>query len=115
MAKYLLEVCKFEKCFKNLEIKYIPCRDNTVADYLSKLGSSDESIPQDIILEHLSAPSIGAVPNATVAFFERTPDWTEPFIKFFANGIFFDSWLERNQLLRQAKLYQYIDGQLSSQ
>src|SRR5438128_80900 len=28
MAKYLLEVRKFEKHFKNFEMKYIPCRDN---------------------------------------------------------------------------------------
>src|SRR5438876_335328 len=56
MAKYLLEVRKFKKYFKNIEIKYIPRRDNTMADYVSKLGSSDESIPQDIILEHLLVP-----------------------------------------------------------
>ena len=100
MAKYLLEVRKFEKHFKNLEIKYIPRKDNTVADYLSKLRSSDDSIPQDIILEHLSAPSIGADPDATVAFFKRAPDWTEPFIKYFTNGILPDNRVERNQLLR---------------
>src|SRR6266540_4048304 len=99
MAKYLLEVRKFEKHFKNLEIKYIPRRDNTEADYLSKLGSSDDSIPQDIILEHLSAPSIGTDPDATVAYLERAPDWTEPFIKYFAEGILPDGRVEHNKLL----------------
>ena len=99
MAKYLLEVRKFEKHFKNLEIKYIPRRDNTVADHLSKLGSSDDSIPQDIILEHLPASSISVDLDTTVAFFERAPNWTEPFIKYFANGILPNGRVERNQLL----------------
>src|SRR5438876_899980 len=81
MAKYLLEVRKFEKHFKNLGVKYIPRRDNTVADYLSKLGSSNDSIPQDIILEPLRHHQL--VPTlATVAYLERAPDWTEPFIKY---------------------------------
>ena len=100
MAKYLLEVRKFEKHFKNLEIKYIPYRDNTVANYLSKLGSSDDSIPQDIILEHLSAPSIGTDPDATTAYLECALDWTEPFIKYFTEGILPEVWVKRNQLLR---------------
>src|SRR6266540_3856437 len=53
MAKYLLEVRKFEKHFKNLEIKYIPRRDNAMADYLSKLGEvvSHSVIPARYVLD----------------------------------------------------------------
>ena|SRR5438132_1403804 len=98
MARYLLVVHKFEY-FKHFEIKYIPRRENTMADQLSKLGSSNESIPPDVILEQLHASSIGTVIPTDVAFLERPPDWTEPFVKYLVDGVLPEDQVERDRLM----------------
>ena len=95
MARYLLEVRKLEKDFKNFEVKYIPHMDNTVVDQLSKLGSSNEAIPLDVILEQLHAPSIDAIAPTDVTYLERPPDWTEPFVKYLLDGTLPEDRVER--------------------
>ena len=74
MAKYLPEVRKFENHFKKIEIKYILRRDNTLVDQLSKLGSSDEAILPNVVLEQLHAPSISTIAPTNVAYLKRPLD-----------------------------------------
>jgi hypothetical protein len=51
--------------FKGCEFRHIPRAQNEAADTLSKLGSSRESIPPGISLEHLRKPSIKSSPESS--------------------------------------------------
>ena len=57
MAEYLAEVRKMEKYFDGFEVRYVPRLDNKDADHLAWIASSRSPIPEDVILEKLSAPS----------------------------------------------------------
>ena len=58
MALYRFLVQQISGYFEGCEFKHIPRLQNGAVDILSKLGSSKESIPPEIALEHLRKPSI---------------------------------------------------------
>ena len=58
MGLYRFLVQQISGYFEGCEFKHIPRLQNGAADILSKLGSSRESIPPEIALEHLRKPSI---------------------------------------------------------
>jgi ribonuclease HI len=58
MGSYHFLVQQLSGYFKGCEFQHVLRAQNEAADTLSKLGSSRESIPPDILLEHLRKPSI---------------------------------------------------------
>jgi hypothetical protein len=58
MGSYRFLVQQLNGYFKGCEFRHVPQAQNEAADTLSKLGSSRESIPPGISLEHLRKPSI---------------------------------------------------------
>jgi ribonuclease HI len=58
IGSYHFLVQQLSGYFEGCEFRHVPRAQNEVADTLSKLGSSRESIPPGILLEHLRKPSI---------------------------------------------------------
>src|SRR3954464_13536249 len=64
MALYRFHVQKISGYFDGCEFHHIPQAENDAADTLSKLGSTRQSIPPGIALEHLRKPSITPSPES---------------------------------------------------
>src|SRR3954470_24705088 len=64
MALYRFHVQKISGYFDGCEFHHIPRAENDAADTLSKLGSTRQSIPPGIALEHLRKPSITPSPES---------------------------------------------------
>jgi ribonuclease HI len=64
MACYRFLVQQISGYFEGCEFRHVPRAQNDAADTLSKLGSSKESIPPGISLEHLRKPSIKPSPES---------------------------------------------------
>jgi hypothetical protein len=56
MVEYLVEVCRIEKLFDGLEVRYVPRLDNRDADQLAWIASSRAPTPPDVIIERLFKP-----------------------------------------------------------
>jgi ribonuclease HI len=65
MGSYHFLVQQMSGYFEGCEFWHVPRAQNEAADTLSKLGSSRESIPSDISLEHLRKPSIKPSPESS--------------------------------------------------
>src|SRR3954469_2814490 len=63
IALYRFHVQKISGYFDGCEFHHIPRAENDAADTLSKLGSTRQSIPLGIALEHLRKPSITPSPE----------------------------------------------------
>ena len=68
MALYRFHVQKLSGYFDGCEFHHIPRAENDAADTLSKLGSTRQSIPPGIALEHLRKPSITPSPESESIF-----------------------------------------------
>ena len=120
MAAYRDEVDEIAKSFLGYEVKYVPTEQNEADDLLSKLGSGRKPIPPGVFLEHLRTPSVkGTDPENLdrVDSFVHTvtkvpPAWTKPFMEYLEHGTLPDDEVERRQMVRQAKGYTIINGQL---
>jgi hypothetical protein len=66
MASYRFLVQQISGYFEGCEFRHVPQAQNDATDTLSKLGSSRESIPPDISLEHLRKPSIKPSPSTSI-------------------------------------------------
>ena len=120
MAAYRDKVDEMAKGFVGYEVKYVRREDNAAADLLSKLGSGRKPIPAGIFLEHLRVPSVqGADPDNP----ERAnslaqqvmlvvPAWTTPYLDYLVNKTLPDDEVLRRQIIRRAKSYTIINGQL---
>jgi hypothetical protein len=64
--------------FEGCEFRHVPWAQNEAADTLSKLGSSRESIPPDISLEHLRKPSIKPSPESSSIYVPPSPEEAAP-------------------------------------
>ena len=58
MAAYVKAVGKLERRFDGLWLRYIPHRDNALADELSRLASSRARVPARVFEERLTRPSV---------------------------------------------------------
>jgi ribonuclease HI len=74
MASYHFLVQQISGYFEGCEFRHVPRAQNYAADTLSKLGSSSESIPPGILLEHLRKPSIKPSPESTSIFVPPGPE-----------------------------------------
>src|SRR4051812_19258497 len=68
MALYRFHVQKLSGYFDGCEFHHIPRAENDAADTLSKLGSTRQSVPPGITLEHLRKPSITPSPESESTF-----------------------------------------------
>jgi transcription antitermination factor NusG len=74
MASYHFLVQQISGYFEGCEFRHVPWAQNDAADTLSKLGSSRESIPPGISLEHLRKPSIKPSPESTSIYVPPSPE-----------------------------------------
>src|SRR3954464_7883539 len=120
MVAYREEVDKIAKRILGYEVKYVPREQNEAADLLSKLGSGCKRIPPGVFQEHLRTPSVKGAdidnPDRVDSFVNmvtKVPTaWTKPFIEYLENGTLPDDEVERRQIVRRAKGYTVINGQL---
>jgi hypothetical protein len=64
--------------FEGCEFRHVPRAQNEAADTLSKLGSSRESIPPGISLEHLRKLSIKPSPESSSIYVPPSPEDAVP-------------------------------------
>jgi ribonuclease HI len=78
MASYRFLVQQISGYFEGCEFRHVPRAKNDAADTLSKLGSSKESIPPGILLEHLRKQSQFVLPKSTSIFVPSGPEEAVP-------------------------------------
>ena len=137
MALYRFYVQKISGYFDGCDFFHVHRAENEAADTLSKLGSSRQAIPSGIALEHLRKPSIKPslesesifIPTSAEAGSDlmdidfgstsvnpgtarAVPSWAQPFMDYLAEGkLPEDKWLAR-QVLRRAKGFTIINGEV---
>jgi ribonuclease HI len=78
MGSYHFLVQQLSGYFEGCEFRYVPRAQNEVADTLSKLGSSRDSIPPGNSLEHLRKPSIKPSPDSSSIYVPPSPEDAVP-------------------------------------
>jgi ribonuclease HI len=78
MGSYHFLVQQLSGYFEGCEFRHVPRVQNEAADTLSKLGSSRESIPPGISLEHLRKPSIKPSPESSSIYVPPSPEEAVP-------------------------------------
>jgi ribonuclease HI len=78
MASYRLLVQQISGYFEGCEFRHVPRAQNDAADTLSKLGSSRESIPPGISLEHFRKLSIKPSLESTSIYVPPSPEEAVP-------------------------------------
>jgi ribonuclease HI len=78
MGSYRFLVQQLSGYFEGCEFRHVPRAQNEAADTLSKLGSSRESIPPGISLEHLRKPSIKPSPESSSIYVLPSPEEAVP-------------------------------------
>jgi ribonuclease HI len=78
MGSYRFLVQQLSGYFEGCEFWHVPRAQNEAADTLSKLGSSRESIPPGISLEHLRKPSIKPSPESSSIYVPPSPEEAVP-------------------------------------
>jgi hypothetical protein len=78
MGSYHFLVQQLSGYFEGCEFRHVPRAQNEAADTLSKLGSSRESIPLGISLEHLRKPSIKPSPESSSIYVPPSPEEAVP-------------------------------------
>ena len=125
MAAYLAEVRKLEKDFLGFNVCYIPRIDNQDADHLAWIASSRAPVPDDVIIQILTTPSITIKNEATpltgndiMIIDNQEPeepeeDWRTPIkacvVQELSPGVD-DAATQR--MMRKARVYTVIDGEL---
>jgi ribonuclease HI len=74
MGSYRFLVQQLSGYFEGCEFWHVPRAQNEAADTLSKLGSSRESIPPGISLEHLRNTSIKPSPESSSIYVPPSPE-----------------------------------------
>jgi hypothetical protein len=78
MGSYRFLVQQLSGYFEGCEFRHVPRAQNEAADTLSKLGSSRDSIPPGILLEHLRKPSIKPSPKSSSIYVPPSPEDAAP-------------------------------------
>jgi hypothetical protein len=90
------------------------------ADTLSKLGSSRETVPPGVFLEHLHIPSVKMVDpenlelasSPVMAVLPSNPPWDKPYLEYLTTKKLPKDEVQKRQIEHRAKAYTIIDGQL---
>lgn len=113
MAQYLGEVRKLKKHFRDFEVQHMSCKENSLVDQLSKLGSSRMPVPTGVFLEYLTKPSIEMVSTTSeVGVIEQDAEWIKPLTTYLVLGTLPDDPQHTNRLIRRARMYKLIEGSL---
>jgi ribonuclease HI len=78
MGSYHFLVQQLSDYFEGCEFRHVPRAQNEAANTLSKLGSSRDSIPPGISLEHLRKPSIEPSPESSSIYVPPSPEDAVP-------------------------------------
>jgi hypothetical protein len=78
MGSYRFLVQQLGGYFEGCEFCHVPRAQNEAANTLSKLGSSRESIPPGISMEHLRKPSIKPSPESSSIYGPPSPEEAVP-------------------------------------
>ena len=84
MAAYVAAVRKLERRFDGLELRYIPRRDNALADEISRMASSRACVPVRVFEERLTQPSVlpaeqdEGETSSSIQGTRRRPQWEAP-------------------------------------
>lgn len=118
MATYLDEVRRVESFFDRFEVRYVPRLDNRDTDHLAWLSSSRSAIPDDVIREVLTKPSVILTTKASAANLINNEeagaeeDWRTPYLMWLNEEMTPDDSVMAELLARNARRYIVIDGQL---
>src|SRR3954468_23445558 len=90
MAAYRREVDRQAGFLVDYKVNHVDCRQNEVADALSRLGSQRKLVPPNVFLDVFTKPYVQsptdqdiAEPDpepALVAAIHATPDWVVPYL-----------------------------------
>ena len=122
MAAYRRAVTKLAGHFLGYQVDHIDHRQNEAAYALSRLGSHREPVPPNVFLDELHHPSVKppaeedlAYPDPKselVAALHAIPEWTEPYLAYLLRGELPEQEVIACQVVRRAKAYTVIDGEL---
>src|SRR3954471_18246584 len=120
LAAYRDEVEEIAKSFLGYKVKYVPREQNEAAGLLSKLGLGRKKIPPGVFLEHLRTPSVKGAdidnPDKADSFVNMVTKiplaWIKLFMEYLEHGTLPDDKVERRKIVRRAKGYTIINGQL---
>jgi ribonuclease HI len=112
MGKYCTTVRKLEDKFEGLEFHHVERDRNTVADALSKLGSSRTQVPPGVFIQevpHLSI-SLDRAEECNVLSQSESDsnDWREPIIRYIKNEEEPDDKAAAERITRQSAHYTLI-------
>jgi len=96
MDLYYKEIRRWESNFYGIEYIHVVRDKNQAADALSKIGSSEDQIPQGVFVQDIHTPSVGTdlvdkPHNETLLVGNTAPttngnDWSAPFVKYLSDG-----------------------------
>jgi hypothetical protein len=116
MGKYCTAVRKLEDKFEGLEFHHVERDRNTVADSLSKIGSSRTQVPPVVVVQEMPHPSISAdriEECNTLSQSESNPDdWRKPIIRYIRNEEESDDKNTAERIARQPAHYTLIGDTL---
>jgi ribonuclease HI len=109
MGKYCTAVRKLEDKFEGLEFHHVERDRNTVADALSKLGSSRTQVPPGVFVQEVPRPSISVdwveECNTLSQPESNSDDWREPIIRYIRNEEEPDDKNTTERIARQSAHY----------
>jgi ribonuclease HI/transposase InsO family protein len=112
MGKYCTAVRKLEDKLEGLEFHHVERDRNTVADTLSKLGSSRTQVPPGVFVQEILHPSISLDRveecNALSQLESNSDDWREPIIRYIKNEEEPDDKNAAERIARQLTHYTLI-------
>jgi ribonuclease HI len=112
MGKYCTAVRKLEDKFEGLEFHHVERDRNTVADALSKLGSSRTQVPPGVFIQEVLHPSISLDRveecNILSQLESDSDDWREPIIRYIKNEEESDDKNAAERIARQSAHYTLI-------
>jgi hypothetical protein len=114
MGKYCTTVRKLEDKFEGLEFHHVEIDRNTVADALSKLGSSRTQVPPGVFVQEVLHPSISLDRAEECNILSQqesdSDDWREPIIRYIKNEEEPDDKNAAERIARQSAHYTLIGG-----
>jgi ribonuclease HI len=116
MGKYCTAVRKLEDKFEGLEFHRVERDRNTVADTLSKLGSSRTQVPLGVFVQEVPRPSISSDQAGECNILSQpeldSNDWREPIIRYIKNEEKPDDKSAVERIVRQSAHYTLIGDAL---
>ncbi|GAV91294.1 RVT_3 domain-containing protein [Cephalotus follicularis] len=110
MAKYLTHVQSLKSVFQVFRVLKVPREENTRADQLSKLATTEElEKNQTVLVDYLDNPTISEMDVMDIELLQE-PNWMTQFISWLRDGIFPEDPEEARRLVYRSNRYQFHEG-----